>query len=1163
MFGVRNAFKRVVDTWYENSILSQPTWESVSEQVSQRNAGDGCPINLDNSSIDNQISSWESQYSDYLRKVKKFNEVHLLWEQSLDHSTDEPKRPRDVPSVLARLSTASGNSMQIMDALLYWLELPQHIDFPSSISVLLSGKLTYIPMEKNDPRARLPSPLVESLRVGKLVPDIRSQVLLKQLLQAYVAFFYMYIVGKAESYLKLKLAILEAKSKHQTEMPVVTEPFRPRAMLSKHLFAGLTGLELGEWICRDLPRCQAFVSNMKRAAAKASDEMLEAEALKSLKVLSTPQVQKPFIIPSGPYAGQEYTLKSAEEGVRRLVREEFSGEKFDVIRNYENSSTHGHYDGGLMSHPRAYGGARGFLHRFQAHEDECLLALENIIPCVDDFFLGNYEKKEKERPVWSRQRVISHVQALTETGCKLRDFFDVDEESIHIRRLGHWYSNGIMRLQALNAMLLTPLAESDERLPARIVTLAEPCKIRTVTCGPTGDYYWAMQLQKWMHGVLRKKKTFTLIGGTYEGLPISVSNLNARFRRVLNEGEFYVSGDYQAATNLISSTLSEAVADEISRVCNLPDHLSDLLLRSLTRHTLTVGEESVDQANGQLMGSPSSFPVLCLINAALTRDSQEIAGTIPQGTRLDDFEILVNGDDVAFPTTTAGYEIWKKVTACGGLNPSIGKNFTSSDFLVMNSCLFETNGVEHFSPVPRFNPCLECGQHHVTVEYDFPPPLQKFRSEHWFNMDYLGPCRNAYQRCRPWKGIRELSDLRSQRLQDLAEYFPLLNKKSRHHGTLLNLGDLFLEENYQILPSLQQKWLGDSTGLLRDQMNKLFLSSWKDVLDLTNNSKPDPLSSSLQGQVPFCIDWFLPVSLGGLGLENTSVGSRKGIKASSNFARQLAKYLLLHPDENLPSLPCLGTSPKFSMEVGRRVRRLITDLVSEEDFIPRHQPIPAGWIGEQDLVSSLTMETLFSAQGNVHLGEGMYRQGGDFTNNIDRTVALNIGLEKVFRSRARFMVGPVRREIQKLPPLTQLELDSYTPLQRIFEVEPPIRLKTFVGCPEKAPFLRITKDLMEKTWSSDRSLPSGNLFPKMKRYPPSFVRDVRDFVPSDPLPFSWPQYEPTTHDEWKIHALYAYRKHTAAKEAEEKKIGATARSIGADLFGDSEFDSMSLQLLFL
>lgn len=86
------------------------------------------------------------------------------------------------------------------------------------------------------------------------------------------------------------------------------------------------------------------------------------------------------------------------------------------------------------------------------------------------------------------------------------------------------------------------------------------------------------------------------------------------------------------------------------------------------------------------MGSPISFPVLCLFNAALTRYALEIASSAnPRVYRLDELPMLINGDDLLCRTNPLEYLVWKDIVDFGGLTPSIGKNFRSRTIGTINS----------------------------------------------------------------------------------------------------------------------------------------------------------------------------------------------------------------------------------------------------------------------------------------------------------------------------------------------------------------------------------------------------------------------------------------------------------------------------------------------
>jgi len=221
-------------------------------------------------------------------------------------------------------------------------------------------------------------------------------------------------------------------------------------------------------------------------------------------------------------------------------------------------------------------------------------------------------------------------------------------------------------------------------LHATPVPILEPLKVRIITKGQAAEYYRCIELQKLMHGALRKHPVFQCIGH-----PIEDDDWANTFcsQDELKEDEFFVSGDYKAATDNLRSDLSEYTWKCICRNVRLgwdkKTYLSwtkyeDLGLKALTGHILHYGSEEIPQSWGQLMGSPMSFPILCIVNAAATLVALE-------KEYGPDIQIRVNGDDIAFIANPAQYERWKEVTHFCGLDFSIGKNYTSRQFVIMNS----------------------------------------------------------------------------------------------------------------------------------------------------------------------------------------------------------------------------------------------------------------------------------------------------------------------------------------------------------------------------------------------------------------------------------------------------------------------------------------------
>jgi len=93
--------------------------------------------------------------------------------------------------------------------------------------------------------------------------------------------------------------------------------------------------------------------------------------------------------------------------------------------------------------------------------------------------------------------------------------------------------------------------------------------------------------------------------------------------------------------------------------------------------------ETKVQKNGQLMGSIMSFPVLCVVNAAVLATVHRMK----KGRKLDLYkdQLRVNGDDFVYVSDVHGYDLWKVVAAATGMEESVGKTFFSDQFLNINS----------------------------------------------------------------------------------------------------------------------------------------------------------------------------------------------------------------------------------------------------------------------------------------------------------------------------------------------------------------------------------------------------------------------------------------------------------------------------------------------
>lgn len=287
----------------------------------------------------------------------------------------------------------------------------------------------------------------------------------------------------------------------------------------------------------------------------------------------------------------------------------------------------------------------------------------------------------------------------------------------------------------------------DEKNEVYPVALPEPLKVRLISRGPVYRYWFGGAVQKWMHTVLRQHGTFRAIGR-----PLCPEDLDEVLKGC-DPGWCYLSGDYKAATDLIDPYLSRSVCNQLQKVGGFDDFYGDLLREGLTGAILKtplgdinskipfwenqkeklsepLPKEIGQQTWGQLMGSPLSFPILCIINAAVNRYFYElmlredelegkciyslyrdqIIGRVLNNDKpivnIKSVPMLINGDDVLLKCQKRFYDDWKEMVKSAGLVPSIGKNYVSERFVIINSTLYRR--VEdmiggHFQEEPYIN----------------------------------------------------------------------------------------------------------------------------------------------------------------------------------------------------------------------------------------------------------------------------------------------------------------------------------------------------------------------------------------------------------------------------------------------------------------------------
>lgn len=178
----------------------------------------------------------------------------------------------------------------------------------------------------------------------------------------------------------------------------------------------------------------------------------------------------------------------------------------------------------------------------------------------------------------------------------------------------------------------------------------------------------------------------------------------ASFKRKANE--VFVSGDYESATDNLSTEVAELILETVlRRSTRVPPNIQALAMKSLRAEiNYLVGGQVVrvvQQRRGQLMGNYLSFPLLCLQNYLAFRF------LIPR-----DVPVKINGDDIVFRATRQESDKWMQGVGALGLTLSVGKTAISSKWFSLNSCFFvaraekDRRGVKEVKVI-RMKPVME------------------------------------------------------------------------------------------------------------------------------------------------------------------------------------------------------------------------------------------------------------------------------------------------------------------------------------------------------------------------------------------------------------------------------------------------------------------------
>jgi hypothetical protein len=240
-----------------------------------------------------------------------------------------------------------------------------------------------------------------------------------------------------------------------------------------------------------------------------------------------------------------------------------------------------------------------------------------------------------------------------------------------------------------------------------ISVIREPLKLRPITKGTPSLYGILKPYQKLEWELLQNTNCFTLTGKESEA-GVWTAQLNkplpgddqlfdmATHRRPKNNC-WWVSGDFKQSTNDVhmdaTTTATQALWDPSDWPLINKGLGAQVIRPQGPERCWPAGAEEIVQSHGQLMGSPLSFPILCIINAAIGRRAFELA--YKKRFSLNACPMLINGDDFVARGSPEFYRIWSWLISEVGWEESVGKSFFSHEFAQMNSQTRRPTWVSH------------------------------------------------------------------------------------------------------------------------------------------------------------------------------------------------------------------------------------------------------------------------------------------------------------------------------------------------------------------------------------------------------------------------------------------------------------------------------------
>lgn len=300
---------------------------------------------------------------------------------------------------------------------------------------------------------------------------------------------------------------------------------------------------------------------------------------------------------------------------------------------------------------------------------------DDVVPSCS----SSYESKRKDGGAWNH---------LVES--EFGEFHGISP-NLDLLTAAYHPSHGVRFVYGKMCPITGEYVESGRTVRARVSPVLEPCKVRWISIGESSAYYKAKSWNRLVYSQMPEHPTFVLTGR-----PMKESDLNQMNQR------YVLSGDYKGATDTLDPSYSEEVLEAITSRIYSRDQGEGWARRymglkaMLTGHQLEYKDKDgvshhFEQKTGQLMGSYLSFPILCILNAAVNRVFLDPELKV----KLSDLPMLINGDDIMMSSGEC-FPGWTEHVAMVGLKPSVGKNYVHTHVCCLNSEFYRRSSVKDF-----------------------------------------------------------------------------------------------------------------------------------------------------------------------------------------------------------------------------------------------------------------------------------------------------------------------------------------------------------------------------------------------------------------------------------------------------------------------------------